>query len=110
MEYFVTAHVQVMSTAPTNKPTPLERASELRFIIAVLLSLLVSGAGHIVLGYVNRGFKWFASSIVTGALFVGAVLAGMPYLAWFGAAIFVIIRLAGIVDTLRLRTMQTRLA
>jgi signal peptidase I len=99
-----------MSTAPTNEPSPLERASGLRFIIAVLLSLLVAGAGHIVLGYVNRGFKWFASSIVTGALFVGAVLAGKPYLAWVVAATLVIIRLAGIVDTLRLRTMQTSLA
>jgi signal peptidase I len=99
-----------MSTAATNEPPRLERASGLRFVIAGLLSLLVAGAGHIVLGYVNRGFKWFASSIVTGALLVGAVLAGKPYLVWFVAAILVVIRLAGMVDTLRLRTMQTRLA
>jgi signal peptidase I len=39
-----------------------------------------------------------------------AVLAGKPYLAWFAAAILITLRLASIVDTLRLRTMQTRLA
>jgi hypothetical protein len=99
-----------MSTAPTNEPSPVERASGLRFIVAVLLSILVAGAGHIVLGYVNRGFKWFASVTVTGALFVGAIITGKPYLAWVIASILVVIRLAGIVDTLRLRTMQTRLA
>src|SRR5262249_40237442 len=70
----------------------------------------VAGAGHIVLGYVNRGFTWFASLVVMEPVVVGTVIAGKPYLFWPVAAIVVIIRLAAIADTLRHRMMQTRLA
>jgi len=98
-----------MPTDITNEPPALERASRLRMTIAVLVSLLASGAGHVVLGYPARGFKWFVSVLPAGVLFVVAVMAGQPLLAWVFAALTVIVRLAGIVDTFRFRTERRRL-
>jgi len=95
-----------MSTESTNEQPAPEHPSRLRRAIAFLVAFITVGAGHVVLGQTNRGFKWFASVIAAVALFIVAVIIGWPSLAWFFAAAAAAIRLGSIGDTLRLRKPQ----
>jgi len=51
--------------------------------VAVLLSLLLTGAGHLYAGHTARGFAWFFGGIVL-AIATGFIAA--PFI-WIGAAV-----------------------
>ncbi len=63
-------------------------------IFACFISLFLPGAGHLILGYVNPGFKWLGALIISLGLafFIALVLnisnslAGLPiFFVWLGA-------------------------
>lgn len=77
--------------------------SVLRRILAVLLSVLQVGLGHAVMGNSRRGAIWVALLLLGMSGMVLGGISGSRYIWWLAILAGVGVRLASIVDTLRLR-------
>jgi signal peptidase I len=82
--------------ATTDPDALLTRPSGMWRLLAVLLSVVVPGAGHLLIGRVRRGLAWFAAQLLFSVLwaYVPAALA-IPLLV-----AFLVMRLAPVVDVL----------
>ena len=90
-----------MST-PT-RPAPSRR------VLAVILSILNAGAGHVALGYPMRGVLWLAASFISTILCLAAILLSAPHPFWIIVVVVVSIRLSSIVVTVRSPLMDVSL-
>ena len=74
----------------------------MRRILAILLSTQNAGAGHVVMGHTRKGGIWFAISMLLYGAFVASLVFGAIYLTWLSLALLVCLRIAAIVDTMRI--------
>src|SRR5881397_963212 len=75
--------------------------------VALLLSLLGAGSGHVVIGHSKRGLRWLASLVLAVLGLVTLVITGPRLFGWAFAIITVGLRLGAIVDVLRLPIRAT---
>jgi signal peptidase I len=80
----------------------LRKSTPLRRILAIVLSILGAGLGHVVMGYPQKGLKWFGIVLLLWAGFVGSIVADSPRFVWTIFVLFVCVRIAAILETVRI--------
>jgi len=86
----------------TSDSTGPPKSTQLRRTLAILLSVMDAGPGHIAMGYTKKGACWFAIVKLLYGGFVGSIAAGAVYLAWLFFGLLVCLRIAAILDTARI--------
>ena len=83
--------------------TPASDSPGERRLVAVLLSLLAPGLGHVAVGHWRRGVIWYGGIWSVFVLALGSVLARQAWLMWALCGLLVVGQLLAALDTLRLR-------
>jgi len=83
------------------------KSAVLRRTLAILLSILDAGPGHVAMGYPKRGAKWFASALLLYAAFVGSIASGALVSGCLFFGLLVCLRIAAIRDTARINVPAT---
>ena len=73
-----------------------------RRLASALLSLLTPGLGHAAIGFWRRAVPWLVAGVVPVILLYLAVIASAPRLMWFAIGMVFLVRIAALVDTVRL--------
>lgn len=77
-----------------------------RRLVAVLLSLLAPGLGHVAVGHWRRGAIWYGGIWLVFVLALGSILARQAWLLWALCVLLVVGQLLAALDTLRLPRVQ----